>query len=148
MIAGLVAPAQADAYKLVGKRWPGRTITYYNAASRYAWSVNQAVVAWNGSGARIRFVRTTRKRAKVTIKVARSAWGETGSATPGYPTCAYWINGKCLRRHSSVVRLSPGWDPWIMAVVATHELGHVLGLDHEDRRCAVMNSVVTAWGWL
>ena len=27
-----------------------------------------------------------------------------------------------------------------MALIVTHELGHVLGLDHEDRICATMNS--------
>ena len=146
MIAGLVVPAQADAYRLAGKRWPGRTIPYYSSATQYAWSVNQAVAAWNGSGARIKFVRVTRKRAKMTIKVARPRSGESGSATMGYPGCAYWINGKCVRKQTSVVRLSPGWDRWSMAVIATHELGHVLGLDHENRRCAVMNSLGSAWG--
>jgi hypothetical protein len=29
-----------------------------------------------------------------------------------------------------------------MALVVAHELGHVLGLDHEDRVCATMNKYI------
>jgi len=29
-----------------------------------------------------------------------------------------------------------------MPLIATHELGHILGLSHEDRRCATMSSAV------
>ncbi len=145
MIAGLVAPAPADAYVLEGKRWPGRTIPYYSSATRYAWSVKQAVAAWNKSGARIRFVRVTRARAKVIIRVARPAFGGAGWATIGYP-CDWYVNGKCVRPVRGRVLLTPGKDRWSMADMATDELGHVLGLDHEDRRCAVMNFAGSAWG--
>jgi hypothetical protein len=146
----LAAAPSADAYRLGGKRWPGRTITYHNSATRYAWSVNQAIAAWNASGARIRFVRASRKRAKLLIKVGRPhvTGHEAGSADLGYVGCTYYVNRRCVRPRKGLVTLSPGWDRWTMLHVAAHELGHILGLDHEDRRCAVMNSLGNAAGGL
>ena len=36
------------------------------------------------------------------------------------------------------------WSPWSFESVALHELGHALGLGHEDRWMATMNSVYTS----
>ena len=38
------------------------------------------------------------------------------------------------------VGIRNGQDRYTMALVVTHEFGHVLGLDHEDRTCATMNT--------
>src|SRR5206468_4216303 len=41
---------------------------------------------------------------------------------------------------SAKVGIQSGQDRYTMALVVAHELGHVLGLDHEDRVCATMNT--------
>jgi hypothetical protein len=47
------------------------------------------------------------------------------------------VNGRIL---SAKVGIRSGQDRYVMALVTAHELGHVLGLDHEDGACATMNS--------
>src|SRR5438445_233502 len=61
--------ARADAYRLEGGRWPTRTITYYNEVPAYDWSVDTAAYAWNTSGARVQFVKTSRANAKVLLGI-------------------------------------------------------------------------------
>ena len=46
-------------------------------------------------------------------------------------------NGRFL---GAQVGIRNGQDRYTMTLVVAHELGHVLGLDHEDRFCATMNS--------
>ena len=40
------------------------------------------------------------------------------------------------------VGIQTGHDRYEMALIVAHELGHVLGLDHEDGVCATMNRAV------
>ena len=140
-LAGL--PGDAGAFVVTGRPWPGGTISYYNAASDQAWAVETAVRSWNSSGANIRFVATSRSGADVVLThfttSACSSPGRLGEATVGYG------------RHS-VVYLNPRIDSsttcnsLTTAVAVAHELGHVLGLEHETRRCAVMNPHATVFG--
>ena len=41
---------------------------------------------------------------------------------------------------SAKIGIQNGQDRYTMALVVAHELGHVLGLGHEDRICATMKS--------
>ena len=148
-LAGLFLAAPASAYKLGGQRWPGKTarISYYDATpSSYRASVQQAILAWNTSGVRIKFVKAkTRRRAQVLIHKGPAIGPGTGFASVGYA------------QNASVELNKGGMDQWDYAGIVAHELGHVIGLDHPSRGCAAMTPAVYmfckpefpphAWQW-
>jgi hypothetical protein len=141
--AGAAGAPVANASAVIGGApWPGRRIariTYFNASSA-KWSVEQAVKAWNSSGARVRFVAVARRRAQVLISDSRGPRSDT--AVSGFASIGYTYPGGGYVHLSRLAH--PRRPHYTMAGVATHELGHVLGLDHEDRRCATMNTSLWA----
>ncbi len=136
LLAGGVTPA-AQAHVILGKPWPGGTIRYYNAAADQAWPVARAVYVWNHSGAKVRFVPSSRASAQLVLKHfshnrcvghARATVGHVRQATVELPR---------IDESSSIC------NSYSSAHAVAHELGHVLGLGHEERRCALMNGVGT-----
>ena len=119
----------AGAYRLEGGRWSTATIPYYNEVPAYAWAVDTAAYAWNTSGARVQFVRSSRRDARVLIGIR---WFENAGDANVQRVKGRFVGAR--------VGIRKGQDRYTMALVVTHELGHVLGLDHEDRACATMNS--------
>jgi chitodextrinase len=99
---------------------------------------------WNISGARVRVRSASRRSARVIISRARLSAGQAGQAR--YVS----ING-IVRR--ATIRIQPNLASQfrnpaearagITAVIAL-VIGHVLGLDHVNRRCALMNSSLWA----
>ena len=131
LVALVVPCGRADAYRFEGGRWTTRTITYYNETPAYRWSVDTAAYAWNTSGARIQFVKSSRANAKVLLGIR---WYRlAGDAT------VHRLGDSIFRAE---VGIQNGHDRYEMALIVTHELGHVLGLDHETARCATMNPSV------
>lgn len=127
----LGATGSADAFHLGGARWPGRTITYHDQSPNPA-AVRLAVRTWNRSGARIRFKPAARARADVLIV------RYVGGACSGFAQIGY------APGYRAQAQLAPCKDGLIAGGIAVHELGHILGLNHEDGRCAAMNSVLEA----
>ena len=133
-----VAPdVQPGAMRARIRTWPGSTIRYHESIpAKWDWSLDQAVQHWNEAGGGIRFVETSRARARLRI-----GYGDTGGAD-GVGTLGY--------QRTNYVHLSPAYkradelDPEIRVWVGrlfTHELGHVLGFDHTRGQCSLMYPV-------
>ncbi len=132
LFAALWLAPGASGYHSSGYRWPVQTITYASDVSAYVWSADAAAYAWNTSGARVQFVRTAPAGAQVRIGVRwyKRFGGEAHVEHAG------------PRITSAFVGIQSGLDRYQVALVLAHELGHVLGLGHEDGVCATMNSVL------
>jgi hypothetical protein len=141
LAAGLgVLVKSADGYVISGRAWPGGVIRYYNAAADQRWAVQQAVKAWNSSGARVRFVAAPAADAQLRIEHFRKVTCTiNGEATIGRAASArIWI----FRRDET----SPYCNSYMAVQTLAHELGHVLGLGHETRGCSAMNPSGTLQG--
>jgi hypothetical protein len=135
LAAVLIAATPARAAGVGGLPWPKPTITYHSGAT-YPFAVREAVRTWNRSGVRIRFRRASRRRAQILIGVAGPPVPpELRGACGGFAQLGYVPGSK------AIVRIRRGCvDDVRTAKVVAHELGHVLGLLHETRRCALMNT--------
>src|SRR5215210_7244398 len=136
----LLVPAGAGAYVTQRRgSHDGREITYANAVPAHDWAVERAVRAWNESGADIDFVPASPRRAEVVIS----------GGVPGFDgrTETVFHDGGPRPGDARVSIPSPavarGRDArFKVALIAAHELGHVLRLDHDDSGCALMNSTI------
>jgi Matrixin len=132
LLLALVLVPTAGAYRLEGGRWPTSAIRYYNEVPAYTWSVDTAAYAWNTSGAHVQFLKSSKQDADVLIGIR---WFKVAGEAR-----LHRLAGRIVRAE---VGIQSGNDRYVMALVAAHELGHVLGLDHEDRVCATMNTAVS-----
>jgi hypothetical protein len=141
-LLALAAPTGAVAYQINEKvSSDGRVVTYYNAAPEHDWAVERGVRAWNRSGADVEFTEAPRDEAELILVAetqglkghARSTHRGDGVQRPGDARISLPVaSGDAREQRFSI------------ALIAAHELGHVLGLDHEDSGCATMNATITA----
>ena len=135
--SALVATHVAAAWRVEGRPWPGGRIQYHNEATDQSWAVRKAVLAWNRSGARIQFVPSTRQAADIVIRHLPSAGCGGSGAILGRASVGHARHGVVYVRPLDESSLR--CNRYTSATAVAHELGHVLGLGHENRWCALMN---------
>ena len=129
----------ATAAEAAPRKWPKGRTTYVDQ-SRDRDAVKAAVKAWNTSGLRVRFVKvSSARKARLVIKNTRRvpAGCGTGFGTLGYPGPGRKATVSILHG-SDADGQKCAWPG--QTLVVAHELGHVLGLDHDMSRCSLMNT--------
>lgn len=130
--AMFAAPTSADGYVLNGGRpsLDGPEVTYWNGLRAYEPGVRAAVAAVNRARVGIKLVPAPRRRAYIRfVGLLPLSCNTNGEAGRYDATAAGWN-----------IRFARGCNRTMRHLMVAHELGHVLGLLHEERTCAVMNS--------
>jgi hypothetical protein len=134
IVLTVLVPSSASAYSVGGRPWPGQTIRYATTAAAYRGAVDRAARIWNRASVGVRFAKSSRRRADVIVAYGTEPCG--GASPMGYGG----------RYEGTTVRLGAGCSRRFIVLTAVHELGHVLGLDHEESTCARMNHSVSTTG--
>ena len=143
-LLALATPTGAAAYSInESVSADGRVITYYNAAPEHDWAVEQGVRAWNESGADVEYAAASREEAELIIEAKTQ--GLNGHARTTHRGDGVQRAGDA--QISLPIASSEGSareQRFSIALIAAHELGHVVGLNHEDGGCATMNATINA----
>lgn len=157
--------APALAFHDQGHAWSGHRITYHNDFPADAAAVRAAVHDWNTSGVATRLVAVPAARAEVTIlpmpviplsKVEKTKGGGSADAL-GFATVGAIPRYAAI--HGPTGGIVHGAHVWLARVgardrygiriplgtmerIAVHEFGHILGLGHEHKACAVMQPIL------
>ena len=125
--------------------WPDGKITVLDRTGRPS-EMRQAAAKWNSSGLglRVSFTEDEQKAGVTASKVAKPADFLRGCQRKDTLGCASLGRSSRLPWGKPSLQLIAGKkgvdDSMQLTAVAAHELGHLLGLAHNRRRCSLMNS--------
>ena len=128
----LLLPGQAHAYRVDRHVVPQPVLRYYVALADWKRPFGRAVRALNAAHVGVRLVRAQIPD-QASIQVGRL---EHRCGLPGVDGTTQTLRGGYAAIY--LPRKCPNGK--IATIIAAHELGHAVGLRHEDRRCALMNS--------
>jgi hypothetical protein len=131
LVALFVGAAPASAYKVDRHVVPQPTLRYYVGLTDWKKPFDRVVRVVNRAHVGVRLVKAQIPE-QASIQVGRL---EHQCGLPG-------VDGttQTLRGGYAAIYLPRGCHGAIASIILGHELGLALGLKHEDRRCALMNS--------
>jgi hypothetical protein len=122
------------------KKWPKGKIRYFDASKDHV-AVRAAAEIWNTSGLNIHFIEV-KKKSKAQLIVENNARRVPDGCGSGLGSDGY--QGKGRKAVISILHGKPeDGQPCAIpgkTIIMVHEMGHVLGLEHYNRSCSIMNS--------